>query len=476
MMPKKIFYWFLLGICILGGLFCISYTYPITLGSNSILYSDYGKFYHSQHLFIVGKNIYSPVFFIKNRKNALTHGRLPEQTKPQQTITSLAGNLNPPFFTLISFPLAYLPYSKAILLWTFFSILAGCISILLIQQKLDAHFSLPACLLLLIGFMAYFPTFASLQFGQVSLLLLPLLILGWRAAHDQNSSRAAVFLGITTSLKPFFGLFLLYFLIRKEWRAFLIFIATILGCGLISIAFFGIDTYYSYYQVCHRIVWAASSWNVSLYGFLLRLIGGPERNIPLLPIPNLLISAYLFLSALLLLAIIYFLRPTKTIDSQEKTDLDFSIILLGMILFSPLGWMYYFPLLSVPFLILWNFSKKGLLPIGLPLWLATFLLLTNIPITLIPSSEIKANNALHVFLGSCLYFLALIGLTVLLFFVRQLLAKKTTRYFERIPASLLLLVYVIVFLPSIMGITKASIDWIHYSANYSKEYTLISQD
>lgn len=469
----------LLGICILSGLFCISYTYPITLGKNSILYSDYGKFYHSQRLFIEGKNIYSPVYFIKNKKHSAPgHGLLSKQTKPPHAIIRLAGNLNPPFFTLISFPLAYLSFSKALLLWTFFSMLAGCLSILAIQQKLEPRsiFSLPSCLLLLIGFISYFPTFATLQFGQVSLLLLPLLVLGWRAAHDQKSTKAAIFLGLAASVKPFIGLFLLYFLIRKEWRALLIFVASILICGLISIAFFGIDTYYSYYQACHQIVWAASSWNVSIYGFLLRLIGGTETNTPLLSIPGLLIFAYFFLSALLLLALIDFLRPTPAIDLQEKTDLDFSIILLGMLLLSPLGWMYYFPLLSIPFLILWNFPKKGLLPIGLPLLLATFLLLTNIPIPLIPSHEIKANNVHHVFLGSSLYFSALIGLSALLFFIRQQLRKKPVLYFERIPASLLLLVCVVVFLPSILGITKASNNWMRYAANYAKEYTLISQD
>lgn len=467
----------LLGIAVLSVLFSLSYTYPLTLGKRSILYSDYGKFYHSQRLMIEGHNIYSPIYFIKNKKSSESGRALlaKPESNPKHAIR-LAGNLNPPFFTLISFPFAYLSYTHALLLWTFFSLLAGCLSVLLIQQKLDppSLHSLPSCLLLLIAFVSYFPTFATLQFGQVSLILLPFLVLAWRAAHGQKSTTAAIFLGLAASLKPFIALFFLYFLIRKEWRALGVFILTILVCALIAAVFLGVNTYYAYYQVGHQIAWAASNWNVSIYGVLLRLIGGAEANTPLIPIHGLFTGAYLFLSGLLVLALYWFLRPIQGVDARKKTDLDFSLILIAMLLLSPLGWMYYFPFLSIPFLVLWHFSKKGFYPIALPLLLAALLLLSNIPITLIPTNEIKANNALSVFLGSMLYFAVLIGSMSLLFVMRRLLKKQPAPNFERIPPSLLLLVYIVVFLPSILGITKTTNNWMRYAVNYSTEYTLIS--
>jgi hypothetical protein len=471
----------LLGIAILSLLFCLSYTYSLTLGKRSILYSDYCKFYHSQRLMIEGKNIYSPIYFIKN-KSATTSGHAllaKPESNPKQAIR-LAGNLNPPFFTLISFPFAYLSYPHALLLWTFFSLLAGCLSILLIQQKLDPSslHSLPCCLLLLIAFLSYFPTFANLQFGQVSLLLLPFLVLAWRAAHEQKDIIAAIFLGLAASLKPFIALFFLYFLIRKEWRALSVFILTLLIAALIAAVFFGLNTYMAYYQACQQIAWAASNWNVSIYGVLLRLIGGTEANTALIPIHvhGFFTACYLFLSGLFVLMLYWFLRPINDADPQKKTDLDFSIILIAMLLLSPLGWMYYFPLLSIPFLVLWHLAKKGLYPIALPLLLATLLLLSNIPISLIPTNAIQANNVLTVFLGSMLYFVVLIVLASLLIVIRNQLNKQSVSNFERIPPSLLLLVYIVVFLPSILGIIKTSNNWMHHAVNYSKEYTLISQD
>jgi hypothetical protein len=466
-----------LGFIVLSGLFCLSYIYPLTLGKTSILYSDYGKFYHSQQMLIQGKNIYTPIYFIHNKKHPEPgHSILAAQgTQPKQAIR-LAGNLNPPFFTLVSFPLAYLSYPHALLVWTFLSIIAGYFSILLIQQKLEPSSirSLSTCLLLLIGFSIFFPSFANLQFGQVSLLLLPLLVFGWRNAHDQKSTKAAIFLGLATSLKPFIGLFLFYFLIRKEWRALSVFIFTIFICGLIAAAFFGIDIYYPYYQACHQIAWAASSWNVSIYGFLLRLIGGPEANTPLIPLPGLFIFAYPFLSALLIAALIGFLQPLPGIALRKKTDLDFSFTLVAMLLLSPLGWLYYFPFLSIPWLILWNFSKKGIYPIALPLLLATFLLLCNVPIPLIPTNEIKANNVVAVFLGAGLYFSVLVGLIGLLFLLRRPLTEKLGSDFEKIPSKLLLLVCIVAFLPSLLGIAKSTNSWMRYTTKYSSEYTLIS--
>lgn len=465
---------FLIAPILLLGLVALSFVYPLTVGKKNILYSDFGKFYHSGQLFIQGKNIYSPIYCVKNKINIHAKPSHFYKSRPAKII-QLGGNLNPPFFTLISFPFAYLSYPHALFLWTFLSILAGSLGILLLRQKLDPDsFSIFGGLLLLIGFFSYFPSFANLQFGQVTLLLLPLLVLGWRAAHETKTIKSAVFLALAASLKPFIGLFLFYFLIRKQWRGLGVFIAITLSCAFIAAAFFGLSRYLSYYHTCQQISWAASSWNVSLYGFLLRLIGGNESNVALIPLPGLITFLYPFLALLFMLAMIRFLVPQTHIDFRQKTDLDFSLIIVGMLLLSPLGWIYYFPFLSIPGLILWQFSKKGIYPIALPLLLATLILLSNIPIDLVSSEKINATNGPSVFLGTTLYFIVLLGLMGLLFWVRHCLSRQFPRRFEKIPPSLLLLIGFVIFLPSLRGIAKASHNWILHAAYYSKEYSLVS--
>lgn len=485
---KKIYHslLFVSGVILLAVLLMLNFIYPLTLGKTNILYSDFGKFYHSQQLFIQGKNIYTPVYFVKNTRPTSTPIT---QTKPVHVkAIKLGSNLNPPFFTLMSFPLAYLSYPNALVVWTLILIMSGALGILLLQQKLDPkNFSVSCALLLLIALFSYFPSFVSLQFGQVSLLLIPLLVGGWRAARSGKVIRAAIFLGIGTSLKPFIGLFLFYFLMRQEWKGVFAWFATLFGCALIAALFLGFDSYVAYYHASQQINWAASSWNVSFYGFLLRLFGGIESNVALLRFPELTTYLYPAVAGLFLLAILQFLRPARTIETEQKRDLDFCIIIVGMLLLSPLGWLYYFPFLFIPLLILWQYANKGLYPIALPLLLMTFLFLSNIPISLYASHRIQAQNVLRVFFGSSLYFLVLIGLTSLLFWLRfahheacelsgtDKNPNTKPRHFVRIPPGLLLLIGIVVFLPSYQGIGRATYNWMLHSEHYSQFYSVVAR-
>lgn len=463
-----------LGIILLSGIVMLSYVYPLTIGKTNILYTDFGKFYHSQQLFIHGKNIYSPVYLTQHNINFTVSPPVITKAKPIKKLR-LGANLNPPFFTLISFPLAYLPYAHALFLWTFLSLLAGACAILCLQRKLDPDsLSLASCLFILIGFFCYLPNFVSLQFGQVSLLLLLPLVLAWQAARDKKVLMTGILLGFIASLKPFFGLFLVYFLIHKQWRGLLTFIATLVVCAISASIILNIESYLAYYHACQHITWAASSWNVSLYGILLRLIGGAESNAALFPLPGLITFIYPLLSILLLLIIIGFLRPTDQIESTQKTDLDFSMIIVGMLLLSPLGWFYYFPFLSIPVFILWNISKKAIYPIALPLCLATLILLSNTPIQLLNSDQITLHNRLTVFISASIYFLVLVGFMGLLFLVRHHLVQKLPLSFERIPSHLLLLIGIVVFLPALLDISKVSHSWLRYGTYYSKRYILVS--
>lgn len=486
---KKIYHFllFVSGVILLAVLLILNFIYPLTLGKTNILYSDFGKFYHSQQLFIQGKNIYAPVYFVEDTRPTSTPIA---QTKPVHTkAIKLGGNLNPPFFTLMSFPLAYLSYPNALMVWTLILIMGGSLGILLLQQKLDPkNFSVSCALLLLIALFSYFPSFVSLQFGQVSLLLIPLLVGGWRAERDGKAIRAAIFLGIGTSLKPFIGLFLFYFLMRQEWQGLFAWLATLFSCALMAALFLGFDSYVAYYHACQQINWAASSWNVSFYGFLLRLFGGIESNVALLRLPGLTTYVYPAVAGLFFLAMLQFLRPARTIKTEQKRDLDFCIIIVGMLLLSPLGWLYYFPFLFIPLLVLWQFANKGLYPIALPILLMTSLFLSNIPISLYSSNLIQTQNVLRVFFSSSLYFSVLIGLTSLLFWLRFAhhddceLSGNTDknpntkrRHFVRIPPGLLLLIGIVVFLPSYQGIGKATHNWMLHSKHYSQSYSVVAR-
>src|SRR5262249_28977340 len=59
---------------------------------------------------------------------------------------------------------------------------------------------------------------ASLRFGQVTLVLLPVLTLAWLADREGRRGTAGAWLGVLIYVKPFAGVYALYMLWRREWR------------------------------------------------------------------------------------------------------------------------------------------------------------------------------------------------------------------------------------------------------------------
>src|SRR5262245_12670301 len=62
-------------------------------------------------------------------------------------------------------------------------------------------------------------TLLALAFGQVSFLLMAIFTRAWSADRTGRTVEAGVWLGALTVLKPFYGLFALYFLWRHLWPA-----------------------------------------------------------------------------------------------------------------------------------------------------------------------------------------------------------------------------------------------------------------
>lgn len=445
------------------------YAHQINQNKDNFLYKDYGKFYQGARFALEGKSIYSKIFLVM-KPTAATQGK--PQLKPA------AGLLNPPFFTLLILPLGLLSYTASLIIWSILSIFCGVISVLLLQKTLDLEQrSLTLTLGLLLAVFAYYPTFANIQFGQVTLILLPFEIGAWYAIRNNHNYAAALLLGIAASLKPFFALFLLYFLLRREWRALAWFISTILLCALLATFAFGIHTYPEYHAILQHITWYSSSWNASLLGFLTRLFGHNENNTPLLAFSSITIPLFYLLSGVLLLAMIKFVWPTITPAPEKKRDLDFSITIIVMLLLSPLAWLYYFPLLMIPAVVLFKLAKEKQ-SLGLYLLTCMSIFLSGIPQTFIPANKITASNAAAVFVLSSTNVATLILLLCALFFARKILLAYSKRPEQTKYQGILLLDhlewitgYVVVLLPSLFSILGVVNSTILFGQTFIPDFT-----
>lgn len=436
----------------------IAYSSIIQQGTKGILYADYGKFYQSARFVIAGKDIYTPVLYKPKTSTNRPPNRLP-------------GNLNPPFFTLFVLPLGYLSYSVSLWAWSLFSIACGILSIVFVQKALQA--TKPFAVTTTLAFFTYFPTFSNIHFGQVTLFLMPLITGAWLAMRREKPMLAAVLLAIAASLKPFLGLFFLYYLLRREWKPLVLFCSVGLICLLIPLLLFGKQTYINYLELLNHIRWTASSWNASLLGFVSRLFGNPhELNTGLVALGDITKKTYWLLSAIFLLGISKYILAPKKIGASTQRDFDFSVILIASILLSPLGWFYYFSLLIIPIAILWELAKQNYYPTLLSVGIAIVIILSSLPAPLLSPEMITTKNALGIFLWSSCYTSSLFILIGLFIFLTKRLPEYIKPPHENFSNPLFVCLISIALLFSLCGLLKTPSNILLYGNSYIDRYTL----
>lgn len=315
------------------------------------IFSDFAKFHASAQLYFEGASIYSENPVDRWVDWSIERGPNPGPVYP---------NLNPPFLTLILLPLASLSFPTAYWIWSALSLGAGMAAMSWIESETrEGPPEVSRQLVFQLLLLAYYPTFATLQYGQVTLFLFLFLVAAWVSARRGRDLRAGCWLGLAVSLKPFFGLFGLLLLVLKRWWALVSMTGVFAFSIGISMAVFGWETLAEYRSTLGGITWAGTNWNASFLGLTTRLLGGSESP-PLWHMPEAarLLAALASVSAAILLVVLVW--PRESVESVRKLDFDlgFSLTTTFMLLISPLGWLYYFPLLLLSFVIGWYVLAK----------------------------------------------------------------------------------------------------------------------
>jgi hypothetical protein len=247
----------------------------------------------------------------------------------------LHGNLNPPPFSLLILPFAPFGFAAGLALWQWLS-LAGALLAVPLLWRIAA---VPAgwrgglfALALGLTIVAGYPALVVYNIGQVTFLLLPVLLLALLAIQEGRNVGGGVLLGLLCLLKPLFGLPVLLLLLLGEWRIVLAAITGGLALALTGTLIFGVDAWLAYLAVLGDVDWYGVSWNASLPGLLTRLNGGNG-----LPLSGQLV--HLGLAVLLLGALWRAARRLPERGARLRLALAGALPL--MLLLSPLGWMYY---------------------------------------------------------------------------------------------------------------------------------------
>jgi len=315
-------------------------------------------------------------------------------------------NLNTPFMTALLAPLTYLDFPAARLLWLTLSALAVWLSLYLLGRE----GLLPKCwtlgfTALLAAFWGYFPSFITVLHGQVTFLVLLPLVLGWVMLRQGRNLAAGAWLGLAVSLKPFVGLFLLGLAAQCNWRACMGLLLACLVCFVLGGAAAGFDTYLVYRDILNHVNWQSASWNASLFGFFTRLFGGSE-NIPWHDAPRLAHGLSLAGSLTLLALYLRAVWDSRGWPLPAKADLLAAASIPAMLLISPLGWIYYFPLLLITITVLGARAGHG--GDWRPWAYAVAMTLSGVPSWLIKSKDM--NDPLDWFGAPAMYMFSLIFL------------------------------------------------------------------
>jgi hypothetical protein len=344
--------------------------------------TDFSKFYASARFFWEGKPVYSPVtnqFF-----------PLLEQ-HPELVQESLHPNLNLPFQTLLTAPLGLLEHGAAFWAFSVLSMVCGLISVVLLSNaKPESTDRKWVALIYTVLLLAYYPTWVNARLGQTSLIILVPIAFAWLAGRQRHDQAAGIALGIAISLKPFVGLFFIALLAWRRWRLLFWCVVSFLSCSLIALVGLGTDAYQDYLAVSRQVTWYSASWNASLLGFFTRLFGGSE-NTPLVNQPWIAWGLTAFVSAGLVAAVWWVYSRLYSGHSTVNWDLGFSVTIVAMLLISPLGWMYYFPLLLVPLVAGWTASSS------MPRWsrapLVVAWALSTAPLSLVAPADMNISLA-----------------------------------------------------------------------------------
>jgi hypothetical protein len=139
-------------------------------------------------------------------------------------------------------PLASFPFQTAKRIWITFSLACLAATIFLLT-RLTGFASEKLVLLAFLGFGALYTNFL---YGQYYVFLLFLLTLAMYCLERGRSEACGFLCGVMFGLKLYGGPFLLYFLVKRDWRGAAGFAASVAGMGALAIGLFGYQDIYFY--------------------------------------------------------------------------------------------------------------------------------------------------------------------------------------------------------------------------------------
>ena len=258
---------------------------------------------------------------------------------------------HPPAALLLGLPLTLLPYSYAAGIW----LILQWIAIYAIYRIGMASNWVPKQLsrhpLLLLGVvMAWAPTAQDMLSGNLMLFLLLLLAALWYCQTYDKQILAGVSLGVAISIKLMVWPLILFFVLRKKWRALLAVLLSVGVINIIAMLVIGIESFLFYYLNVGAVV--SPLYQRSVYNFSIWTLGTKV----LCDVQNLSLCPFAFskwaLPVNTVIALTSFLVALILAWRAKEALLAYGILICISLLLSPVTWRHYFVLAIIPLMYL----------------------------------------------------------------------------------------------------------------------------
>jgi hypothetical protein len=321
-------------------------------------YSDFVQEWLSARNFWAGDPVYSPQHAAMLKHTGID---LPAFA------SELPWNAHPPVAVLVALPFGqFADYATAHFAWNLGNFFLFVLSLVLVARELRIEvqgWMIFAALALVVSWNA---VLSQLYQGQLNFMILFLLVVAWVADRRGYQTLAGASVGAAAAMKIFPALLLVYFVATGRWRA----VAATLLAGLllhvVALLLFGPTAFETYVRdVLPSLNVFQGSWlNVSLTGYWKRV--GVALGVPMLGRILAVVCQFLVVVAVWWVS--------RRAARAGEPDRAFALVVVGMLLASPVAWVHYFVLLTLPLLIFWQRLSGGparvlLLVVGVVLWL-----------------------------------------------------------------------------------------------------------
>ena len=258
----------------------------------------------------------------------------------------------PPDSLLFYIPLTLSPYGIAqgiFVLLSAFSILG---IILLLFKIINGNKRIKwVDILLVFSLVAFsFPTKFTLGMGQNNLLVFLLLLFLYYLYKTKREVGSGIILGLSISFKPIFIFFLLFFLLKKQWKILITSVLTIIFVILATTAIFGGYLYIYYIKQVIPLLLDFSGreiyYNQGFMGFISRL----TTSLVLRSNINIALSLSAILSVIWL--------TYSKIENRKLDNLQLSLFIIILLLVDTRSWQHHFVWLVFPFVVIFEELRR----------------------------------------------------------------------------------------------------------------------